>query len=153
MGRVKDAGNTVQYSWPGVYFEGRVRGTGVGIVLNDYAADYDVQIDGATVTTLVTPGNTTAAGYRSAYGDFLQKLRAQYGNGTTIVAVGAGQYAGHVQQVVKARNDAGDRGVRYWFLDDSGLDFLGCDWHYSAHDDRLIADRLVPFITGLPTGW
>lgn len=323
-GRVKDAGNTVQYSWPGVYFEGTVRGTGVGIVLNDSAADYDVQIDGATVATLVTPGNTThwinglqdrthtvrlvkrndtpgdtstfggfvaapggavlskpaprsrqiefigdsltvgygnlstsrtctsdqlkrttnsdvsygaltarqlnadyqingysglgmvrnynggrpdvtyrtfydrallnvsgdvwqnpgtwrpqvvvvnlgtndfstavnpgepwtpdslAAGYRSAYGDFIQKLRTRYGGGTTIVAVGAGQYAGHVQQVVKARNDAGDSGVRYWFLDDSGLDFLGCDWHYSARDDRLIADRLTSFIAGLPTGW
>ena len=38
-------------------------------------------------------------------------------------------------------------------LDDSGLDFLGCDWHYSAHDDRLIADRLTSFIAGLPTGW
>ncbi|MGR4880365.1 RICIN domain-containing protein [Streptomyces sp. LARHCF249] len=323
-GRVKDAGNTVQYSWPGVYFEARVRGTGVGIVLNDSAADYDVQVDGATVATLVTPGDTThwinglqdrehtvrlvkrndspgntstfggflaapggavlskpsarsrqiefigdsltvgygnlstsrtctwdqvkrstnsdvsygaltarqlnadyqingysglgmvrnyngglpdvtyrtfydrallnvsgdvwqnpgtwrpqlvvvnlgtndfstavnpgepwtpdslADGYRSAYGDFLQKLRTRYGAGTTIVAVGAGQYAGHVQQVVKARNDAGDGGVRYWLLDDSGLDFLGCDWHYSAHDDRLIADRLTSFIAGLPTRW
>lgn len=323
-GRVKDAGSTVQYSWPGVYFEGRVSGTGVGIVLNDSAADYDVQIDGATVATLVTPGNTThwinglsnsthtvrlvkrndtpgdtstfggfvaapggavlskptahsrqiefigdsltvgygnlstsrtctsdqlkrntntdvsygaltarqlnadyqingysglgmvrnynggrtdvtyrsfydrallnvpgdvwqnpgtwrpqvvvinlgtndfstainpgepwtpdslAAGYRNAYGDFIQKLRTRYGSDTTIVAVGAGQYAGHVQQVVKARNDAGDSRVRYWALDDSGLDFLGCDWHYSAHDDRLIADRLTPFLTGLPTGW
>ncbi|MFK4272927.1 RICIN domain-containing protein [Streptomyces milbemycinicus] len=58
-GRVKDAGNTVQYSWPGVYFEGTVRGAGVGIVLNDSAADYDVQVDGATVATLVTPGRTT----------------------------------------------------------------------------------------------
>ncbi|MFE9017164.1 RICIN domain-containing protein [Streptomyces sp. NPDC007808] len=323
-GRVKDAGNTVQYSWPGVYFEGRVRGTGVGVVLNDSAADYDVQVDGTTVATLVTPGNTThwinglsdsthtvrlvkrndtpgdtstfggfvaapggtvlsrpaartrqiefigdsltvgygnlstsrtctwdqvrrttnsdvsygaltarrlnadyqingysglgmvrnynggrtdvtyrtfydrallnvsgdvwqnpgtwrpqvvvvnlgtndfstainpgepwtsdslAAGYRTAYDDFVQKLRTRYGAGTTIVAVGAGQYAGHVQQVVKARNDAGDSRVRYWFLDDSGLDFLGCDWHYSAHDDRVISDRLVPFIAGLATDW
>ncbi|GAA3808589.1 hypothetical protein GCM10022403_048380 [Streptomyces coacervatus] len=323
-GRVKDSGDTVQYSWPGVYFEGRVSGTGVGIVLNDSAADYDVQIDGATVATLVTPGNTThwinglsnsthtvrlvkrndtpgdtstfggfvaapggavlskpaalsrqiefmgdsltvgygnlstsrtctsdqlkrntdsdvsygaltarqlnadyqingysglgmvrnynggrtdvtyrtfydrallnvpgdvwqnpgtwrpqvvvvnlgtndfstainpgepwtpdslAAAYRSAYGDFIQKLRTRYGADTTIVAVGAGQYAAHVQQVVKARNDAGDSRVRYWFLDDTGLDFLGCDWHYSAHDDRLIADRLTSFIAGLPTGW
>ncbi|BFV55088.1 hypothetical protein KCMC57_up01920 [Kitasatospora sp. CMC57] len=323
-GRVKDAGSTVQYSWPGVYFEGRVSGTGVGIVLDDSAADYDVQIDGATVVTLVTPGNTThwinglsnsthtvrlvkrndtpwdtstfggfvaasggavlgkpaarsrqiefigdsltagygnlstsractgdqlrhstnadvsygaltarqfnadyqingysglgmvrnfnggspdvtyrsfydrallnvsgdvwqnsgtwhpqvvvvnlgtndfstavnpgepwtadslAAAYRNAYGDFLQKLRTRYGTGTTIVAVAAGQYADHVQQVVKARNDAGDGGVRAWALDSSGLDFLGCDWHYSAHDDRLIADRLTSFISGLPTGW
>ncbi|MFG3409469.1 RICIN domain-containing protein [Streptomyces sp. NPDC048142] len=322
-GRVKEAGDTVRYSWPGVYFEGRVRGTGVGIVLSDSAADYDVQVDGTTVATLVTPGDTThwvnglqdrehtvrlvkrndspgdtstfggflaapggavlskpaarsrqiefigdsltvgygnlsasrtctwdqvkrttnsdvsygaltarqlnadyqingysglgmvrnvsgtspdvtyrtfydrallnvsgdvwqnpgtwrpqlvvvnlgtndfsainpgepwtpdslAAGYRSAYGDFLQKLRTRYGTGTTIVAVGAGQYADHVQQVVEARNDAGDSGVRYWFLDGSGLDFSGCDWHYSAHDDRLIADRLTPFIAGLPLGW
>ncbi|MEV0531445.1 RICIN domain-containing protein [Kitasatospora sp. NPDC050463] len=323
-GRVKDAGGTVQYSWPGVYFEGRVSGTGVGVVLNDSAADYDVQIDGNTVATLVTPGDTThwinglsnsthtvrlvkrndtpgdtgtfggfvaapggavlskpaarsrqiefigdsltvgygnlstsrsctgdqlrrstnadvsygaltarqfdadyqingysglgmvrnfnggspdvtyrsfydrallnvsgdvwqnpgtwrpqvvvvnlgtndfstavnpgepwtpdslAAGYRTAYGDFLQKLRTRYGAGTTLVAVGAGQYAGLVQQTVKARNDAGDGGVRYWPLDGSDLDFLGCDWHYSAHDDRLIADRLTSFVSGLPTGW
>jgi lysophospholipase L1-like esterase len=323
-GRVKDAGNGVQYSWPGVYFEGRVRGTGVGVVLNDSAADYDVQVDGATVTTLVTPGDTThwisglqdgehtvrlvkrndspgatstfggfvaapggavlskpaarnrqiefigdsltvgygnlstsrdctgdqvrrttdadvsygaltarrlnadyqingysglgmvrnynggspdvtyrtfydrallnvpgdvwqnpgtwrpqlvvvnlgtndfstavnpgepwtpdslAAAYRTAYGDFLQKLRTRYGDSTTIVAVGAGQFAAHVQQVVKARNDTGDNRVRYWLLDDAGLDFLGCHWHYSAHDDRLIADRLTSFIAGLPMGW
>jgi hypothetical protein len=31
----------------------------VGIVLGDSAADYDIQIDGATVATLVTPGTTT----------------------------------------------------------------------------------------------
>ncbi|MEX3106146.1 SGNH/GDSL hydrolase family protein [Streptomyces sp. ST1015] len=323
-GRVQDAGGTYRYSWPGVYFEGRVSGTGVGVVLDDPAADYDVQIDGTTVATLVTPGRTTrwinglangthtvrlvkrndtpwttssfggflaapggavlaqpaarsrqiefigdsltvgygnlstsrtctgdqvrrttntdvsygaltarrlgadyqvngysglgmvrnynggspdvsyrtyydrallnvpgdiwhnpgtwrpqvvvvnlgtndfstainpgerwtpdslASAYRAAYGDFVQKLRARYGAGTTIVAVGAGQYAAQVQQVVRARNDAGDSRVRYWFLDDAGLDFLGCDWHYSAHDDRLIADRLTPFLSGLPTGW
>ncbi|PWI20757.1 acetylxylan esterase [Streptomyces sp. Act143] len=323
-GRVKEAGNTVQYSWPGVYFEGRVSGTGVGVVLNDSAADYDVQVDGTTVATLVTPGSTThwihglqnrehtvrlvkrndspadistfggfvaapggavlgrptarsrqiefigdsltvgygnlsssractgdqikrttnadvsygaltgrrlnadyqingysglgmvrnynggspdvtyrtfydralqsvpgdvwqnpgtwrpqlvvvnlgtndfstavnpgepwtpeslAAAYRSAYTDFLQRLRTRYGSATTVVAVGAGQYADHVRQVVKARNDAGDNGVRYWFLDSSGLDFLGCDWHYSAHDDRVISDRLVSFLSGLPMRW
>jgi len=58
-GRVEAAPGTLRYSWPGVAFEGRFLGTGVGIVLNDAAADYDVQIDGATVTTLVTPGRTT----------------------------------------------------------------------------------------------
>jgi lysophospholipase L1-like esterase len=58
-GRVEVARDALRYSWPGVYFEGRFRGTGVGIVLNDAAADYDVQIDGATVDTLVAPGRTT----------------------------------------------------------------------------------------------
>jgi lysophospholipase L1-like esterase len=51
--------DSARYGWPGVYFEGRFRGTGVGIVLDDAAADYDVQVDGATVATLVTPGRTT----------------------------------------------------------------------------------------------
>jgi lysophospholipase L1-like esterase len=55
-GRVTQSG---QYTWPGVYFEGRFRGTGIGIVLNDSVNDYDVQIDGTTVATLVTPGRTT----------------------------------------------------------------------------------------------
>ncbi|WP_078892012.1 RICIN domain-containing protein [Streptomyces sp. NRRL S-350] len=323
-GRVTDAGDTVRYSWPGVYFEGRVRGTGVGVVLDDRAADYDVQVDGATVATLVTPGAGTrwinglsdgvhdvrlvkrndspwdvsafggflaapggavlskpparhrqvefigdsltvgygnlstshdctgdqlrrttdtdvsygaltarqldadyqingysglgmvrnfnggspdvtyrsfydrallsvsgdvwqnpgtwrpqlvvvnlgtndfstpvhagepwtpdslAAAYRDAYRDFLKELRTRYGAGTTFLAVGSGQYAGYVQQVVKERTDAGDGRVRYWALDSSGLDFQGCDWHYSAHDDRIIADRLTSFVSGLPMGW
>ncbi|TMR20633.1 acetylxylan esterase [Nonomuraea turkmeniaca] len=58
-GRVKVAEASVQYSWPGVSFEGRFRGTGVGIVLNDSDNDYDVEVDGTTVATLVTPGRTT----------------------------------------------------------------------------------------------
>ncbi|GAA3349026.1 SGNH/GDSL hydrolase family protein [Amorphoplanes nipponensis] len=58
-GRVEATRDAARYSWPGVYFEGRFRGTGVGIALDDAAADYDVQVDGATVATLVTPGRTT----------------------------------------------------------------------------------------------
>jgi lysophospholipase L1-like esterase len=323
-GRVKASGDTVRYSWPGIYFEGRFRGTGVGIVLNDSAADYAVQIDGSTVATLVTPGQTTrwvnglsdaehtvrlvkrsespwstsefggfvaapggailtrpaarsrqiefigdsltvgygntstsrdcpgdqvsrttntdlsygaltarglsadyqinaysgrgmvrnynggdpgtsyrtyydralqnvagdvwdpgtwrpqlvvvylgtndfstalnpgepwttpdglAADYRSAYGDFLQKLRTRYGTGTTIVAVGAGSFADDVQQVVQARTGAGDSRVRYWMLDSTGLDFLGCDWHYSTRDHQIVADRFRTFVDGLGLSW
>ncbi|MEH0399598.1 GDSL-type esterase/lipase family protein [[Kitasatospora] papulosa] len=322
-GRVKDHGRTVEFSWPGVYFEGRFRGTGLGVVLDCAAADYDVQVDGTTVATLVTPGDTThwidglrdgehtvrvvrrndtpgdtstfggfvaapggtvlgrpaprdrqiefigdsltmgygnvsgtracdpeqlrrttnsdvshgaltarqldadyqinglsglgmvrnvagicpdvtyrtyydrallnvdgdvwqnpgtwrpqvvvvnlgsndfsdltpgeawtpdslAAAYRTAYGEFLRELRTRNGAGTLLVAVGFDRNAEHVRQVVEARNDAGDSGVHYWYLDQSGLDFLGCDGHTSAHDDRVIADRLAPFLRSLPTGW
>ena len=322
-GRVKVNGSTVQYSWPGVYFEGRIRGTGVGIVLNDSAADYDVQVDGATVATLVTPGQSTrwvnglsntehtvrvvkrnespwstsefggfaaapggailtkptartrqiefigdsltvgygdtstsrdcdgdqvnrttntdisygaltarrlsadyqvnaisgkgmvrnynggdpgtdyrtyydrallnvagdvwnpgtwrpqlvvvylgtndfstalnpgepwtadslVAAYRSAYIAFLQKLRTRYGANTTIVAVGASNFTDYVQQVVQERTAAGDSRVRYWSLDGTGLDYLGCHWHYSTNDHQLIADRLSTFIGSLPLGW
>ncbi|MEU0724498.1 SGNH/GDSL hydrolase family protein [Streptomyces sp. NPDC006140] len=323
-GRVQDAGDVLRYSWPGVYFEGRVRGTGVGIVLDDPAADYDVQVDGTTVATLVTPGRTThwvrglrdgvhtvrlvkrndtpwstsafggfvaapggavlsrpaarsrqiefvgdsltagygnlsasrdcdgeqlkrttnadvsygaltarrlkadyqlnaysglgmvrnynggspevnyrtfydrallnvpgdvwqnpgtwrpqlvvvylgtndfstpvnpgepwtdeslAAAYRSAYRGFLEKLRTRYGPGTALLAVGTGPFAGHVEQVVRDRTAAGDRRVRHWSLDATGLDNTGCHWHYSARDHRLLADRLTAFISDLPIRW
>ncbi|MFF5523214.1 hypothetical protein [Streptomyces coeruleorubidus] len=63
------------------------------------------------------------------------------------------EVGGQVQQVVETRNDAGDSGIRYWFLDSSDLDFLGCHWHYSAHDDRVISERLTSFVAGLPMSW
>ncbi|GAA1857416.1 SGNH/GDSL hydrolase family protein [Myceligenerans crystallogenes] len=61
VGRVKEAPlgtgpARAAFSWPGVSFEGRFKGTAVGIDLDDGSADYDVQIDGRTVRTLVTPG-------------------------------------------------------------------------------------------------
>ncbi|MFJ8046920.1 SGNH/GDSL hydrolase family protein [Streptomyces luteogriseus] len=323
-GRVKASGDVLQYSWPGVYFEGRIRGTGVGVVLDDPAADYDVQVDGSTVATLVTPGNTThwirglrdgvhtvrlvkrndtpwstssfggfvaapggavlarpaarsrqiefigdsltagygnlstsrdcdgeqlkrttnadvsygaltarglradyqlnaysgqgmvrnynggspevnyrtfydrallnvpgdvwqnpgtwrpqlvvvnlgtndfstpvnpgepwtdeslAAAYRSAYSGFLAKLRQRYGASTTLLAVGTGAFAGHVEHVVRERTGADDPRVRYWPLDTTGLDYTGCHWHYSARDHRLLADRLTALVADLPIRW
>ncbi len=77
----------------------------------------------------------------------------RYGTGTTLLAVGAGPFAGHVEQVVRERTDAGDRRVRYWSLDDTGLDYTGCHWHYSARDHRLLADRLTAFLADLPIRW
>ncbi|MFI1989021.1 SGNH/GDSL hydrolase family protein [Actinoplanes sp. NPDC020271] len=58
-GRTVEGGTGVAFTWPGVYFEGRFRGTSVGLALNDAVNDYDVQIDGGAPTTLVTPGDTT----------------------------------------------------------------------------------------------
>ncbi|GAA4622554.1 cellulose binding domain-containing protein [Cellulomonas oligotrophica] len=58
-GRVVPGDGVLRYSWPGVSFEGRFRGTGVGIVLDDAVNDYDVVVDGVRVETLVTPGSTT----------------------------------------------------------------------------------------------
>lgn len=52
-------GEVLRFSWPGVYFEGRFTGTGVGVVLEDDAADHEIQIDGETVTTLVAPAAGT----------------------------------------------------------------------------------------------
>jgi lysophospholipase L1-like esterase len=110
-------------------------------------------------STALNPGEqwttpeSLAAAYRTAYGDFVQKLRTRYGTDTTIVAVGAGSFADDVQQVVQERADAGDSRVRYWFLDGTGLDFLGCDWHYSARDHQVVADRFSTFVDSLALDW
>lgn len=326
-GRVTKDG---RYTWPGVYFEGSFRGTGVGIVLNDWANDYDVQIDGTNVATLVTPGQTTywvrnlrdgvhrvrlvkrsespwaagefgglvaaaggeilpkpaartrqieyigdsytagygnmsttrdcsgnggvnrntnsdlsfgaltartlnadfqinaysglgmvrnynggnagisyrtyydrallnvegdvwqnpgtwrpqlvvvglgandfstainsgeqwtpaslVAAYKSAYHGFLDKVRARYGPGTTIVVSAtrvsdATTFADAAQQVVRDRNSQGDSRVRYWYYDDPALDRLGCDWHFSARDHRLISGLLADYVSKLPLVW
>ena len=55
--------------------------------------------------------------------------------------------------MVQARTDAGDSRVRYWMLDDTGLDFLGCDWHYSTRDHQIVADRFRTFVDGLGLSW
>lgn len=330
-GRVVEQDGAALYTWPGVYFEGRFRGTGVGIVLDDAVNDYDVQIDGAATAVLVQPGSTTywvrglpagthsvrlakrtespwapgefrgftaAPGgrilgapaararqiefigdsltvgygnlsttrdcsanggvdrntdadlgfsaqaarslgadyqinafsgrgmvrnydggdpgtdfrtyydrglesvpgdvwqrprswhpqlvvvnlgandfstplhageqwatqddlvdaYETAYLGFLAKLRARYGPRTTIV-VSAHTFSGNpafpqaAQQVVRAANARGDSRVRYWYYDSPDLDRLGCDWHYSLHDDGIIAGLLTGYVTGLHLRW
>ncbi len=320
---------SVQYSWPGVYFEGRIRGTGVGIVLDDAASYYDVQIDGRTTATLAKPGRTTywvrglsnadhtvrlvkrsespwaasdfggfvavsggavltrpvarsrqiefigdsltagygnlsttrdcsanggvdrntntdlsfgaltaralnadyqvnafsgrgmvrnygggepgtsyrtyydrallhvngdvwqrpaswrpqvvvvglgtndfstalkpgeqwpdqqslVAAYKSAYHGFLDKLRARYGSGTTILVSlgeGSGTFADAVRQVAQERTNQGDSRVRYWNYADPAIDRLGCDWHFSQRDHRLISTKLNDFLSRLGLAW
>ncbi|GAA2847577.1 lipase [Actinoplanes cyaneus] len=58
-GRTVTVGTDAAFTWPGVYFEGRFRGTSVGLKLDDAVNDYDVQVDGGPPATLVTPGATT----------------------------------------------------------------------------------------------
>ncbi|MEV8550763.1 SGNH/GDSL hydrolase family protein [Streptomyces glaucescens] len=331
VGRVKRAADGwVQYTWPGIAFEGRFRGTGVGIVLDDSVNDYDVQIDGTTVSTLVTPGRTTSwvedlahtehtvrlvkrtespwavgrfggfvparggrlltapaarrrqiefigdsftagygnvsvtrdcsanggvdrnsnadlafgaltarkldadhqqnafsgrgmvrnynggdpgtdyrtyydrallnvtgdvwrrprawrpqvvviglgindfstplrpgepwaaqseliAAYASAYHGFLDKLRARYGRATFLVvsatAVAGTAFADTARGIVRDRNAQGDGRVGFWYYDDPGLDRLGCDWHPSLRDHRIISGLLDRYLATLPLDW
>ncbi|MFJ2441345.1 SGNH/GDSL hydrolase family protein [Streptomyces sp. NPDC087658] len=332
VGRVKAAADgAAQYTWPGIYFEARFRGTGVGVALDDYNNDYDIQIDGTTATTLVTPGRTTAwvnglantehrvrlvkrtespwgagrfsgfvaasggailakpparsrqiefigdsftagygnvsttrdcsnnggvnrnsnaglafgsltaqnfnadyqlnaysglgmvrnynggnatvdfrtyydrallnidgdiwqkpdtwlpqvvvvglgindfstslnggerwttqdalvAAYESAYHGFLDRLRARYGPSTYIVVSATllsntTAFAQAAQRIVQERNRRGDSLVRYWYYDDPGLDRLGCDWHPSLNDHRIVSRLLNSYLATLPLRW
>ncbi|MDT0571307.1 SGNH/GDSL hydrolase family protein [Streptomyces sp. DSM 3412] len=332
VGRVRRAADgTVRYSWPGVSFEGRFHGTGVGVVLDDADNDYDVQVDGATVATLVTPGRTVSwvdgladgahrvrvvkrtespwavgrfggfvaapgggilpsprarrrqiefigdsytagygnvseirdcsgnggvnrnsnadlsfgaltareldadfqinafsgrgmvrnynggepgtdfrtyydrallnvegdvwrkphswcpqvvvvglgindfstalnpgerwsttaelvAAYESAYHGFLDKLRARYGPRTFLVVAAARlgnttALAEATLRIVEERGRRGDDRVSHWYYEDPGLDHLGCDWHPSLHDHRIISGLLDTHVAGLPLRW
>ncbi|WSQ14532.1 GDSL-type esterase/lipase family protein [Streptomyces sp. NBC_01231] len=331
-GRVKgSADGSVRYSWPGIYFEGRFHGTGVGVALDDADNDYDVQIDGTTVETLVKPGRTTfwldglsdtehrvrlvkrtespwavgrfggfvaapggavlpgprarsrqiefigdsntagygnvstsrdcsnnggvnrntnadlafgaltarglgadyqinafsgrgmvrnynggspeadfrtyydrallnvdgdvwrrpadwrpqvvviglglndfstplnpgerwatqdelVAAYETAYHGFLDKLRARCGSRTFIVVSATylwntTAFADATLRIVQERNRRGDSRVGHWYYNDPGLDHLGCDWHPSLSDHRIISELLNDHLAGLPLRW
>ncbi|MDX8035709.1 SGNH/GDSL hydrolase family protein [Lentzea sp. BCCO 10_0856] len=99
-----------------------------------------------------TPQDLVAA-YKSAYQGFLDKLRARYGPGTTIVVSvpeGSGTFADAARQVVQERADSR---VRYWNYADPALDRLGCDWHFSQRDHQLISGLLKDYIAGLGLAW
>jgi lysophospholipase L1-like esterase len=91
VGRVEPVGDHVQYTWPGIYFEARFRGTGIGVVLDDAVNDYDVAIDGASVATLVTPGRTTSWVNGLARGEHTVRLVKR-----TESAWAAGRFGGFV---------------------------------------------------------
>lgn len=76
---MKPSNGALLYSWPGVYFEGRFRGTSVGVTLVDPAADYDVEVDGAVVTFYRRLG--------FAFSGFRSYLAAQHAAGRRVHVV------------------------------------------------------------------
>jgi hypothetical protein len=88
----------------------------------------------------------------------VSKLRSIYGPDTIIVASATYVHTGtamsdNVSQVVSEFNAAGDANVRYWYYPNTGFDNLGCDWHPSANDHKLIAANLLDYLGKLPLGW
>jgi hypothetical protein len=126
----------------------------IGLGINDFSTALNAGEKWTTIDQL-------AADYRAAYLAFLDKLRTRYGSGTFLVltypdlSYQTTAFADSVQQIVKARNDAGDARVSALYYDDNalGLDHLGCDWHPSQHDHQVLADTLTKHLAGLPLIW
>ncbi|MFN8075809.1 MAG: GDSL-type esterase/lipase family protein [Kineosporiaceae bacterium] len=123
----------------------------IGLGINDFSTTLNGNEAWANTAALT-------AAYRSAYKEFVAKLRGIYGPSTVIVASATAVYPGNemgpnVQQVVTELNAAGDPNVKYWYYSDEGMDKLGCDWHPSAKDHQLIAQRLQDFLATLKLGW
>jgi len=88
------------------------------------------------------------------------RLRARYGPHPTVVLIypylhNTTDLADAVQQVARTRVSHGDRNIKVLYYGDNalGLDHLGCDWHPSLHDDRLLAGALTSFISSLAPAW
>ncbi|MEU6730071.1 polysaccharide deacetylase family protein [Nonomuraea wenchangensis] len=124
----------------------------VGLGINDFSTPLNPGEPWADTAAL-------AADFRAAYLGFLAKLRLRYGPGTSIVltypTMSGTPLADSVEQVVRERNSQGDRRVSALHYDNDalGLDLLGCDWHPSLHDHRLLAGALGRFIGTLPVRW
>ena len=59
-GRVQtSSAGTVAFSWPGIYFETRIKGSGVAAKFDDALNQYDIYVDGQLHEVLKTPGNSS----------------------------------------------------------------------------------------------
>jgi hypothetical protein len=123
----------------------------VGLGINDFSTALNPGEKWATTDDLV-------AAYTAAYQGFLDKLRARYGRSAIIVVSATllsntTLFRDTAQRIVADRNARGDSRIRFWYYDDPNLDRLGCDFHPSAHDDRIISGLLNNFIGTLPLSW
>jgi lysophospholipase L1-like esterase len=123
----------------------------IGLGINDFSTPLNPGEQWTTTDQLV-------AAYKAAYQGFIDKLRARYGPRAIIVVSATALsnttlFAQTAQQVVRDRTSRGDHRVYYWYYDDPSLDHLGCDWHPSLHDDRIISGLLDNFIATLPLRW
>ena len=126
----------------------------IGLGINDFSTPLNAGEPWANATALATA-------YRSAYQGFLDKLRGQYGTGTHIVltypdlSYTTTAFADSIKQIVQQRNSQGDARVHALYYDNNalGLDTLGCDWHPSARDHRILAATLSAYLNTLPLNW
>ncbi|MEH0628014.1 SGNH/GDSL hydrolase family protein [Streptomyces stelliscabiei] len=123
----------------------------IGLGINDFSTPLHAGERWSTTAELVTA-------YESAYHGFLDKLRARYGRGTFLVVAAARlwnttAFAEATLRIVEERVRRGDGRVSHWYYDDPGLDHLGCDWHPSLHDHRIISGLLDDHLAGLPLRW
>jgi hypothetical protein len=126
----------------------------VGLGINDFSTALNAGEKWATVDAL-------AADYRTAYLAFIDKLRTRYGSGTHIVltypdlSYQTTAFATSVQQIVETRRAGGDSRVSSLYYDNNtlGLDLLGCDWHPSQGDHRILSGVLARHLTTLAVTW
>lgn len=87
------------------------------------------------------------ADYEATYARFLEGLRARDPGALIVVwatDMAEGEIATEARKVVEQRKQRGDQ--RITFLPIDGLSLAACDWHPSAADDRVIAEKVMRVI-------
>lgn len=59
VGRVQQHPDALEYSWPGIYFEGRFQGEAIGLKFSDDSSHFNIEIDGLHHQVLSRPGDRT----------------------------------------------------------------------------------------------
>lgn len=94
-----------------------------------------------------------AAAFREAYVGFLHELRQRYGPRAEFVLTYPTLWnttaLGDSIEQIAAGGDPRVHALHY----DVPLDLLGCDWHPSAADHRLLADALTSYLGSLKLRW
>jgi lysophospholipase L1-like esterase len=106
------------------------------------------------------PGVPDSQSFKSAYSDFVKRIRAQYPDAHIYCALGPALNSGNLSEarnyitaVVKRLNSAGDSKVRFIeFPMDNGRNGFGEDWHPSVKTHQLMAEQLVKQLK-IDLGW
>jgi lysophospholipase L1-like esterase len=123
----------------------------IGLGINDFST-------ALTAGEKWTTTEQLAADYRTAYREFIAKLRTRYGAGTFIVltypdlSYQTTAFADSVRQIVTESNDARLSSL-YYDNNALGMDLLGCDWHPSQRDHQILAGVLQQHLATLPLTW
>jgi len=95
-----------------------------------------------------------SADFQLSYLAFVERLRASNPNAHFIIwttDTANGEVAAQVRAAVEKMKSAGER--RIDFVEITGLDFGGCNYHPSVADDRKIAERLAVLIDTRKDVW
>ncbi|GLY04138.1 SGNH/GDSL hydrolase family protein [Actinoplanes sp. NBRC 101535] len=116
----------------------------IGLGINDFSTPVHAGEQWADEAAL-------SADFRTAYLGFLRRLRDRYGPNPRILLTHPTLNATLTDAITQVAAASGDPRVQAFHYDNAalGLDLMGCDWHPSARDHRLIADALTAHLRTL----
>ena len=108
---------------------------------------------------LSTASDPSQVEFETAYGAFLERIRAAYPDALILCTLGPGEggdhavFVGYIQNAVQARVAQGDTKVKSFMLPaPDANDGFGCDWHPSLRTHERMAEALAAALRA-ELGW